>query len=88
MCSAGQTALFALLGLILFMRFHRSHQFLSSVSLWLCAIKPHLFLPFAAVLLVWVILSRSYRVLMGAVLALGASSIVTFRLDNRRPRAR
>jgi len=72
----GQTGLFALLGLVLFLRFHRSQPFLAGVSLWLCALKPHLFLPFAVVLLLWVIVSRSYSVLAGAAIALGASSVV------------
>ena len=78
---AGQTALFALLGLVLFLRFHRSHQLLAGVSLWLCALKPHLFLPFAAVLLVWIIVTRSYPVLVGAILALGTSSVVAYLID-------
>ncbi len=80
---AGQTALFALLGLVLFLRLHRSHQFLAGVSLWLCALKPHLFLPFAVVLLVWIVVTRSYPVLVGAVLALGASSAIAYLIDPR-----
>ena len=79
--NGGQTALFSLLGVVLFLRFHRSHQFLAGVTLWLCALKPHLFLPFAAVLLVWIVFTRSYPVLVGAILALGASSMVAFVLD-------
>jgi hypothetical protein len=77
----GQTALFALLGLVLFLRLHRSNPFLAGVSLWLCALKPHLFLPFAAVLLLWIVVTRGYAVLAGAVVALGASSLVALRLD-------
>jgi Glycosyltransferase family 87 len=78
---AGQTALIALLGLVLFLRLHQSHQLLAGVSLWLCALKPHLFLPFAAVLLVWIVITRSHRVLVGAILALGASSAVAYLID-------
>jgi hypothetical protein len=77
----GQTALFALLGLTLFLRFHHSRPFVAGLSLWLCALKPHLFLPFATVLLVWVLLRRAYRLLAGAVLALAASSLVAWLLD-------
>jgi hypothetical protein len=77
----GQTALFALLGLSLFLRFHHSRPFVAGLSLWLCALKPHLFLPFAAVLLVWVVLRPAYRLLAGAVLALAASSLVAWLLD-------
>lgn len=77
----GQTALFALVGLVLFFRFHRQRPFLAGCSLWLCALKPHLFLPFAAVLLMWVIVTRSYAVLLGTLLTLGASSIAAFYFD-------
>jgi hypothetical protein len=77
----GQTALFALLGLTLFLRFHGVRPFVAGLSLWLCALKPHLFLPFATVLLLWIVLSRSYRILAGAVLAIAASSLGAWLLD-------
>jgi hypothetical protein len=77
----GQTALFALLGLVLFLRFHRTRPFIAGLALWLCALKPHLFLPFAAALLLWVAVTRSYRLLSATVLALLASSLIAWRLD-------
>jgi hypothetical protein len=77
----GQPALFALLGLTLFMRLHRSRPFVAGVSLWLCTLKPHLFLPFGVVLLTWVLVSRSYRILVGAGVAVAASCAITFRID-------
>ena len=77
----GQTALFALLGLTLFLRFHSERPFVAGLSLWFCALKPHLFLPFATVLLLWIVLSRSYRILAGALLALAASSLAAWLLD-------
>ena len=77
----GQTALFALLGITLFLRFHSRRPFVAGLSLWLCALKPHLFLPFATVLLLWVVLRRAYRLLAGAVLALAASSLAACALD-------
>jgi len=77
----GQTALFALLGLVLFLRFHQSRPFVAGLSLWLCALKPHLFLPFAAVLLLWVISRRMYRLLAGAALAIASSSLIAWLLD-------
>src|SRR5579871_3004138 len=55
----GQTSLYALLGLTLFLRFQRTHPFGAGAALWLCSIKPHLFLPFAVVLMVWIVVSRS-----------------------------
>jgi len=77
----GQTTLFALLGLALFLRFHRTHPFNAGLALWLCSIKPHLFLPFCTVLLAWVFVSKTYRVLAGAAVALTASCAVTWLLD-------
>ena len=56
----GQTALFALLGLVFFLRWHRSRPFLVGASLWFCLLKPHLFLPLAATLAVWIVVSRAW----------------------------
>jgi hypothetical protein len=78
---SGQTALFALVGLVLFLRFHHSHQFSAGLSLWLCSLKPHLFLPFGVVLLLWIVASRSYRLVAGAAMALAASIWVAMYLD-------
>jgi len=78
----GQTSLLALLGLVLFLRFHRSWPFLAGVSLWLCALKPHLFLPFGVVLLVWALSSRTYRLLAGAAAALAASCVAAYWIDS------
>jgi len=69
----GQTTLFSLLGLALFLYFHRTRPWVAGASLWLCALKPHLFLPFGVVLLLWVCVARSYKLLTGAALAMGAS---------------
>jgi hypothetical protein len=77
----GQTSLFALLGLVLFLRFHQNRPALAGVALWLCALKPHLFLPFGVVLLVWILVNRRYRLLGGAVLAMGAASLAATSLD-------
>ncbi len=59
----GQTSLFALLGLILFLRWHGRRPFAAGVALWLCALKIHLFLPFAAALAVWIVVTRGYKLL-------------------------
>ena len=77
----GQTSLFALLGLVLFLRLHRTRPFLAGISLWLCALKPHLFLPFGVVLLAWVLVSRSYKLVAGAAIAMAASCAITFAID-------
>ena len=72
----GQTTLFAMLGFVLFLYLHRGNPFLAGASLWLCALKPHLFLPIGVVLVVWILVTRSYRLIMGAVFALAASSLL------------
>jgi len=77
----GQTSLFALLGLVLFLRLHGSRPFMAGISLWLCALKPHLFLPFGVVLLAWVFVSRAYKLLAGAAVAMAVSWVVLFWID-------
>lgn len=78
---AGQSSLFALLGFVLFLRFHQARPFLAGASLWLCALKPHLFLPFGLVLLIWIVVSRSYKLLLGGVAAMGTSCAAVYLLD-------
>jgi uncharacterized membrane protein (UPF0127 family) len=77
----GQVSLLVLLGLALFLRLHRSRPFLAGASLWLCWLKPHLFLPFGVVLLIWAISRRSYKVLAGNAAALGISTAIALVLD-------
>ena len=77
----GQTSLFALLGLVLFLRLHRKRPFLAGVSLALCALKPHLFLAFGVVLLTWVFVSKSYNILAGAAVAIASSCALVFCID-------
>jgi hypothetical protein len=79
----GQTSLFALLGLVLFLRLHRTKPFRAGAALWLCALKPHLFLPFGIVLLVWIAITRSYRIVLGAGAALVVSCLLTLWIDPR-----
>ena len=77
----GQTSLFALLGLVVFLRLHRTHPFLAGLSLWLCLLKPHLFLPFGVVMMVWIVVTKSYRIVLGAALAIAASFAIAYRID-------
>jgi hypothetical protein len=79
--AAGQMSLFVLLGLVLFLRLHQSRPFLAGASLWLCALKPHLFLPFGVVLLAWMVASKCYKVLFGAAGAFAVSTAIAFVLD-------
>lgn len=78
---AGQIPIFALLGLALFLRLHRTHPFWAGASLWLSAVKPHLFLPFGIVLLVWIVTTKRYRIALGAAAAFAASTALIWLLD-------
>lgn len=73
----GQTSILLLFGLVLFLRLHRTHPFAAGAALWLCTLKPHLFLPFGVALLAWIAMTRSYRILAGAATALVAGAAVT-----------
>lgn len=77
----GQTTMLPLLGLLLFERLYRTRPFAAGCALWLCSLKPHLFLPFLAVLVVWIAVSRSYRILAGAVSALAVSCAAAWLID-------
>jgi hypothetical protein len=78
---SGQVAIFILFGLVLFLRFHRSAPFLAGLALWLCLLKPHLFLPFGVALLVWIVLTRNYKILAGVACSVIISSVIAFLLD-------
>jgi hypothetical protein len=73
---SGQTSVFALLGLALFLRFHRERPLLAGTSLWLCALKPQNFVVFGVVLLIWCVLCRRWRIIGSAIVAIGATALV------------
>jgi hypothetical protein len=77
----GQTSIFLLFGLVLFLRYHKSSPFFAGAALWLCTIKPHLFLPFALVLMVWIFVSRSFRILAGSLAAMAAGGLMSALID-------
>ena len=77
----GQTSLFALLGYVLFLDLHRRRPFMAGICLCLCALKPHLFLAFGVVLLAWIVVSRSYKILAGTAIGLAASCAVVACID-------
>jgi hypothetical protein len=79
--ASGQTGVVILLGLVLFLRFYDRRPFWAGAALSLCALKPHLLLPFGLVLLVWIAVRRRGAVLAGAVAALVAESAVVMLLD-------
>lgn len=80
--AVGQISILLLFGLVFFLRWHRSRPLLAGTALWLCLLKPHLFVPLGVVLLIWTVRTRSYRILAGAGIALGISSGIATLLDS------
>jgi hypothetical protein len=78
---AGQVGIFLLLGFVLFLSLHRNWPFLAGSALLLCALKPHLFLSFVAVLFLWELSRKKYRILAGFAAAMLASCALSFILD-------
>lgn len=77
----GQTGIFALSGLVLFLRFYDSKPLLAGIALSLCALKPHLFLPFMIALFAWIAVRKAYRILAGAALAIGVCGAIPLLFD-------
>ncbi|MGB0121999.1 MAG: glycosyltransferase family 87 protein [Silvibacterium sp.] len=77
----GQTGVVLLLGLTLFLRFHERRPFWAGMALSLCAFKPHIFLPFGAVLLVWIAARKKWWIPTGAVVALAVESGIAMMFD-------
>jgi hypothetical protein len=77
----GQSGIFILLGYTLFLRLNRSHPFWAGAALWFCAIKPHLFLVVGVVILAWVLVSKSYKIIAGATAAMAASCLLVYAVD-------
>jgi hypothetical protein len=78
---AGQVGIFLLLGVVLFLYLHKSRPFLAGTSLVFCAIKPHLFLPVAIVLLLWSVSRKNHFILAGFFAAFLASCALSFSVD-------
>ena len=79
----GQSTVFALLGLVLFLRFHRTQPYVAGMCLWLCSLKPHLFLPFGVAMIAWILLTRNLKLLAGIGVAMAANFAVMLSIDPR-----
>jgi hypothetical protein len=77
----GQIGIFILLGVVLFLYLHDSRPYFAGAALLLCALKPHLFLPFGVVLIAWIVVRKAYRILTGVLIALIASVALSSFLD-------
>lgn len=79
---AGQFGIVMLLGVVLFLYLHRSQPLLAGAALSLCLLKPHYFLPFAVALLLWLVTTKSYRILMGFCAAVAAICALAYGVDH------
>jgi hypothetical protein len=79
----GQIVPIALLGFLLFLWLHDTRPLLAGLFLSLLEVKPHLFLPFVPVLLVWVFKQKQYRVLAGALLGFAITFSVPLYFDRQ-----
>ncbi|MGA2727262.1 MAG: glycosyltransferase family 87 protein [Terracidiphilus sp.] len=80
---AGQLGIFMLCGIVLFIFLCDARPFLAGVVLLPCALKPHLFLPFMAALLLWTIYKRKYILIVGFLSAFVTVCGLTVLLDHR-----
>jgi hypothetical protein len=77
----GQVGTFLLLGVALFLYLHERRPYLAGIALLPCVWKPHLFLPFFIVLLLWSMIRKKYRIFLGFFAAVAASCALTLYFD-------
>ncbi len=78
---AGQMGIFFLLGIVLFLYLRESWPVLAGAALLPCALKPHLFLPIAIVFVMWVVIRKAPRLLLGFFVALIVSYAAVLHFD-------
>lgn len=78
---AGQIGIFLLLGLVLFLYWLRQRPFLAGAALLPMTLKPHLFLPVAIVLVLWVVVQRKPQIFAGLIAAMAASYALVLAFD-------
>ena len=83
---AGQFGIFLLVGVALFLKFHKSQPYLAGAALLLCVLKPHLFLPFGIVLILFAVTRGNYRIPAGFAAAFLASCALSFERIPKSPR--
>ncbi len=77
----GQTTLLTLPGLAACLLLLNRAPFLAGAAFAICAIKPHLFLPFGAVLLCWIAKERDWRFLAGAIVSFTLQALAPLSAD-------
>lgn len=80
---AGQLGIFCLVGVELFLLCHESKPFFAGAALLPCALKPHLFLPVALVLVLWSLRRKHPQLIAGFVLALLVSNALVLHFDGQ-----
>lgn len=80
---AGQIGIFFLLGMMVFLVFHERRPAIAGAGLLVCALKPHLFLPLALVLGLWMLGHRKAgaKILAGFLGLMAVNVAVTLWLD-------
>lgn len=79
---AGQSSAFVLIGIACFLYFERKRPFLAGLSITACAVKPHLVLPFALVLIVWAATNKIWPLIVGIASGLGALFALSLSLGS------
>ena len=78
---AEQTAIFTLLGVVLFLRWQQQRPFAAGLALMLAMLKPHLLVLFWVVLLIEVWRRREWRLVAGGAFGLLAANAVALFFD-------
>jgi len=61
---------------VLFLVLYKDHPFLAGLSLSVCAIKPHLLLPFGIALCLWLVVRKQTWIVLGALTGTLATSLI------------
>lgn len=77
----GQVAVFLLLGVVLFFYYYHDRPVIAGFGMFLCALKPHLFVPFGLAFFIWSVGRRQYRVLASALGFVLASAALALWMD-------
>lgn len=80
--TVGQVGILLLLGFTGFLYFHKSRPVVAGLFLGLCGLKPHLFVPVAAVLVLWCVTRRDYGILFGLSAVLAGCLLLTHVVDS------
>jgi hypothetical protein len=78
---AGQLGVYMLAGVVLFLFLCDTSPVLAGAALMPCALKPHLFLPFAFALLLWAISKRRFGAIAGFLGSLSITTLLTLLID-------